>query len=424
MSSNAQQLRRSRLRILPGSILLGNLGSNEEPPAPPTEPPPEPPSGPPPDPTEIVRLVVLGDRRVGKSSVVQKFVTRRYCDPSNDDDGEGLAADVDGKSVRSGRSHRSHRSDKSHRNHHRDRNRRHRKPSASASASASSSRRYPMSPDGSHVSARSAENGEGRVGSDGIELIKAEYHKKDVTLWLPCRSNAPAQSSAAKADASQNRNTTKRSALERVSENHPSSFGSDNDHQNTKANEGDEQDQVCARVQVWDASGQDTFVSQETDDSNVQDKARKAAIISGTDSKWSQIFRNAAGALIVCTLGEDEGDGGGINGQHLDRQSIMDHLERRITRWVALIDAFTSPSSSADGVHTDTSTERSAKHRIPVSLILNKSDQVSNVLSSSEWVRVGAQMERLCERLVIEGGWYTSTCLDPRCDEFAQDPIF
>ena len=30
-------------------------------------------------------------------------------------------------------------------------------------------------------------------------------------------------------------------------------------------------------------------------------------------------------------------------------------------------------------------------------------------------------MERLCERLVIDGGWYTSTCLDPRCDEFAQD---
>ena len=278
-----------------------------------------------------------------------------------------------------------------------------------------------MSPDGSHVTARSAESGEGSNGSCGIELIKAEYHKKDVTLWLPCPSNASAQSSAAKAIASQNRNTTKRSALVRVSENHPSSFGSDNDHQSTKANEGDEQDQVCARVQVWDASGQDTFVSQETDDSNVQDKARKAAIISGTDSKWSQIFRNTAGALIVCTLGEDEGDAGDIHGQHLDRQSIMNHLERRITRWLALVDAFTSPSSSADEGNADKITDQNAKRRIPVTLILNKSDQVSNVLSSSEWVRVGAQMERLCERLDVDGGWYTSTCLDPRCGAIAQD---
>ena len=277
-----------------------------------------------------------------------------------------------------------------------------------------------MSPDGSHVSARSAESGEGSNGSGGIELIKAEYHKKDVTMWLPFPSNAATQTSAAKADTSKDRNSTKRSALGRVSENHPSSFATDG--QSTKENETNEQDQVCARVQVWDATGQDSFASQETDDSEVHDKARKDAIISGADFRWSQIFRNAAGALIVCTLSEEEGDAGGTHaGQHLDRQSIMDHLERRIARWLALVDAFTSQSSSADEDNADNIAEERKKHRIPVTLIVNKSDQISNVLSSSDWVRVGAQMERLCERSGIDGGWYTSTCLDPRSGKTAQD---
>ena len=105
----------------------------------------------------------------------------------------------------------------------------------------------------------------------------------------------------------------------------------------------------------------------------------------------------------------------------MDRQKIMDSLDRRIRRWLALVDAFTSSPSSNEGDQADLSTEANETHRIPVTLILNKSDQISNALSSSDWVRVGAQMERLCERLGIDGGWYTSTCLPPEPADIAQD---
>ena len=419
MSSNIQQLRRSRLRILPGSILLGNLGTDELP-APPLEPPPEPPTSPPPDPTEIVRLVVLGDRRVGKSRVVQKFVSRRYCNPNDDggdEDGTLHTDAADSRSVRSGRSHkshhssRSHRSEKSHRRRHRDRDGagRHRKTTATSSS------RYPMSPDGSHVSGRSADSRGRHHHNDGeIELIKAEYHKKDVTMWLPTASALP----SAQADAS--KATKKRSALRKVSANHSSSYAADDRRGNGKADfSKDEQDQVCARVQVWDATGQDSAPLEDVENDGAQDPTQKASIIS-TDSKWSQIFRNAAGAVIVCTLGEGDGSGScGMTDQYVDRQAIMDKLERRIRRWLALVDAFAS--SSANGGHSEHSNEANAAHRIPVTLILNKSDQISNVLSSSDWVRVGAQMERLCEGLGIDGGWYTSTCLPPESGDVAQD---
>ena len=403
---------------------MGNLGTtdNDEPPAPPLEPPPEPPTSPPLDPTEIVRLVVLGDRRVGKSSVVQKFVTRRYCNPNEDggdDDGKLHADAADTRSVRSGRSHKSHRSSRSHRSEksqrrrHRDRDGtgRHRK------ATATSSSRYQMSPDGSHVSGRSADSRVRHNHNDGgIELIKAEYHKKDVTMWLPAALNsASVQSETSKV-------TKKRSALRKVSENHSSSYVSDDDgRDNGKAKKAkDEQDQVCARVQVWDATGQDCAPLEDVDDAGAQDRAHKATIIS-TDSKWSQIFRNAAGAVIVCTLGEDDDSGSSMAGQYLDRQVIMENLERRVRRWLALVDVFTSSPSSADGGRADNSDEANATHRIPVTLILNKSDQISNVLSSSDWVRVGAQMERLCEHLGIDGGLYTSTCLPPESADIAQD---
>lgn len=354
--------------------------------------------------------------------MVQKFVTRRYCNPNEDggdDDGKLHADAADTRSVRSGRSHKSHRSSRSHRSEksqrrrHRDRDGtgRHRK------ATATSSSRYQMSPDGSHVSGRSADSRVRHNHNDGgIELIKAEYHKKDVTMWLPAALNsASVQSETSKV-------TKKRSALRKVSENHSSSYVSDDDgRDNGKAKKAkDEQDQVCARVQVWDATGQDCAPLEDVDDAGAQDRAHKATIIS-TDSKWSQIFRNAAGAVIVCTLGEDDDSGSSMAGQYLDRQVIMENLERRVRRWLALVDVFTSSPSSADGGRADNSDEANATHRIPVTLILNKSDQISNVLSSSDWVRVGAQMERLCEHLGIDGGWYTSTCLPPESADIAQD---
>ena len=272
-----------------------------------------------------------------------------------------------------------------------------------------------MSPDGSHVSGRSADSRGKHHHNDGeIELIKAEYHKKDVTMWLPMASALP----SAQVDVS--KVAKKRSALRKVSENHSSSSVTDNRRDNGKADfSKDEQDQVCARVQVWDATGQDSAPLEDVDDDGAQDQTQKASII-GTDSKWSQIFRNAAGAVIVCTLGEDDGSGScGMAGQCLDRQAIMENLERRIRRWLALVDAFALPS--ANGGHAEHSNEASAAHRTPVTLILNKSDQISNVLSSSDWVRVGAQMERLCEGLGIDGGWYTSTCLPPESGDVAQD---
>ena len=272
-----------------------------------------------------------------------------------------------------------------------------------------------MSPDGSHVSCRSADSrGRHHHNDGGIELIKAEYHKKDVTIWLPTASILP----SAQADVSTV--AKKRSALRKVSEYHSSSYVTDDRRDSGKADfSKDEQDQVCARVQVWDATGQDSAPLEDVGDDDAQDQTQKASIIC-TDSKWSQIFRNAAGAVIVCTLGEDDDSGScGMAGQLLDRQIIMENLDWRIRRWLALVDAFASPS--ANGGHAEHSNEASAPHRIPVTLILNKSDQISNVLSSSDWVRVGAQMERLCEGLGINGGWYTSTCLPPESADIAQD---
>ena len=272
-----------------------------------------------------------------------------------------------------------------------------------------------MSPDGSAWSAdsrtRRREKGEDGDGSGGIKLLKAEYHKKDIAMWLSHASTACDNAS---------KGTAKRSALRRVSGYHSLSYGTNDDNHNQLDKAKEKGKQVCARVQVWDATGQDVVASVDADTAEAQDIRKKGDIIS-SDSKWSQIFRNAAAAVIVCTLGDYENDADITNGQQLDRQLIMEKLERRISQWLALVDAFTSPVSAVAS-QADNRDEADAQQRIPVTIILNKSDQISNVLSSSDWVRVGAQMERLCERLGIGGGWYTSSCLPPgSAADVAQD---
>ena len=57
-------------RILSGSVL------------PSTIPHPPPPSSPPPNPTHICKIAILGDVACGKSSLIHKFIHRRYATPN------------------------------------------------------------------------------------------------------------------------------------------------------------------------------------------------------------------------------------------------------------------------------------------------------------------------------------------------------
>ena len=57
-------------RILSGSVLPSNI------------PHPPPPSSPPPNPTHICKIAILGDVACGKSSLIHKFIYRRYATPS------------------------------------------------------------------------------------------------------------------------------------------------------------------------------------------------------------------------------------------------------------------------------------------------------------------------------------------------------
>ena len=73
-----------RVRVIPGSSL------------PPSHTIPKPPATPPPKPSHLCKIAIVGDAYCGKSSLVQKFIHRRYANSSNSGDNvEGETCDGD-----------------------------------------------------------------------------------------------------------------------------------------------------------------------------------------------------------------------------------------------------------------------------------------------------------------------------------------
>jgi len=66
MSNDGNNISGSRVRVKCGLSLST------------TKPPPPPPTTPPPKPTHLCKIAILGNANVGKSSLVQKFINRRY----------------------------------------------------------------------------------------------------------------------------------------------------------------------------------------------------------------------------------------------------------------------------------------------------------------------------------------------------------
>ena len=165
---------------------------------------------------------------------------------------------------------------------------------------------------------------------------------------------------------------------------------------------------------MWDATGEDTAAAGPSSGPS------SGGDDLGADQRWAPIFRNVGGVAIVCTLlGGNDQDGGGDAGEDehlgggrlLDRQEVMEHLEGRVRRWMSLVHRWTARARHPGG--DGASSAHAAA--VPTTLILNKSDLIPMLLSSSDWVRVGAQIERMCERMGITG-WYTSTCLPPAAE--------
>jgi hypothetical protein len=119
----------ARVRIIPGSSL------------PSLTPTPPPPSSPPPKPAHMCKIAVLGDAFSGKSSLVQKFIYRKYAN-SRCVDNDGYICDDDAN------------------------------PNGTASAASNSV--------GTSLGAPSCEP---------CEPTLADYHKKDITVWDQVRQD-------------------------------------------------------------------------------------------------------------------------------------------------------------------------------------------------------------------------------------------
>lgn len=118
----------ARVRILPGTAHASS-----------TTPPP-PPSSPPPKPAHICKIAVLGDARSGKSSLVQKFIFRKYANSRCDKDEEACNDDTN----------------------------------LNGTASAMSN---------------SVGTSFGAASCDRCEPTLADYHKKDITIWGQTKQN-------------------------------------------------------------------------------------------------------------------------------------------------------------------------------------------------------------------------------------------
>jgi len=71
MSNDGNNISESRVRVKCGLSLST------------TKPPPPPPTTPPPKPTHLCKIAILGNANVGKSSLVQKFINRRYANSNS-----------------------------------------------------------------------------------------------------------------------------------------------------------------------------------------------------------------------------------------------------------------------------------------------------------------------------------------------------
>jgi len=341
-------------------------------------PPPPPPIEAPPKPTKLCRILVLGDRFVGKSSLVQLYVHQAYCSFPSSCGNDAHSQKQEGHDSNT-------------------------KPKRQDEA------------------------------TQNIHITNMEYTKKDVSLYHSFETQNETSDDEQVCVRVQIWDITS-SSLSSFVQHKKNRMQSENvQNEQQQQYDADEEDGIFVDAVQDDDCHNDMFATNVN--SNTTAPTTIDAATTATTTKFDELFEKTSGILLVCTLFpssiiEDDN----MTTSAITAQGIYQHVECTIKKWMNFLQETRTRITQSQqhnynnrgkkqpntNTNDDDDSNRDEKECIipPVTLLFSKSDLFYNrhhfqMSSPLDYIHLGSNIQSLCQKWNIRDWYFGSCCFPP-----------